>query len=93
MNASTNVRKEWSTYLPPLSRSCEQALQPEYEKLAKAMAGVTAIGAIDCDQHKGAAGQYGVRGFPTLKVRNAALFTTVTSMSMGMGIPTGPYLS
>ncbi|KAG1665201.1 hypothetical protein FOA52_002602 [Chlamydomonas sp. UWO 241] len=45
-----------------------KSLQPEYVKLAKAMQGMAAVGAIDCDTHKAAPGQHGVKGFPTLKL-------------------------
>ena len=43
-------------------------LAPEYKKAAKALSGIVGVGAVDCDVHKSLCGQYGVRGFPTLKV-------------------------
>lgn len=33
--------------------------------------GVVKVGAVDADQHKSLGGQYGVRGFPTIKVFGA----------------------
>lgn len=33
--------------------------------------GIVKIGAVDADQHKSLGGQYGVRGFPTIKVFGA----------------------
>ena len=48
-----------------------KALTPEYEKLAKAMKGLLCVAAVDADEHKGIASKYGVKGFPTIKVRAA----------------------
>lgn len=44
-----------------------KSLAPEYEKLAKAAEGVIKVGAIDLDKHKQFGGNYGIRGFPTIK--------------------------
>lgn len=33
--------------------------------------GVVKLGAVDADQHKSLGGQYGVRGFPTIKIFGA----------------------
>lgn len=33
--------------------------------------GIVKVGAVDADQHKSLGGQYGVRGFPTIKVFGA----------------------
>lgn len=30
--------------------------------------GVVKVGAVDADAHQGLAGQYGIRGFPTIKI-------------------------
>jgi protein disulfide-isomerase A6 len=49
-------------------RSHCQSLAPEYKKAARALKGVVKVGAIDCDQHKDLAGQFSVRGFPTIKI-------------------------
>jgi len=48
-------------------------LAPEYQKAAKALKGSVGIGAIDCDQetNKPLCGQYGIQGFPTIKVFGA----------------------
>jgi len=48
-------------------------LAPEYQKAAKALKGSVGIGAVDCDQetNKPLCGQYGIQGFPTIKVFGA----------------------
>lgn len=33
--------------------------------------GVVKVGAVDADQHKALGGQYGIRGFPTIKIFGA----------------------
>uniref|UniRef100_A0AAQ5Y1T1 Protein disulfide-isomerase A6 n=1 Tax=Amphiprion ocellaris TaxID=80972 RepID=A0AAQ5Y1T1_AMPOC len=45
-----------------------QSLAPEWKKAATALKGIVKIGAVDADQHKSLGGQYGVRGFPTIKI-------------------------
>ncbi|KAI5610948.1 protein disulfide-isomerase A6 precursor [Silurus asotus] len=45
-----------------------QSLTPEWKKAATALKGVVKVGAVDADQHKSLGGQYGVRGFPTIKI-------------------------
>jgi protein disulfide-isomerase A6 len=45
-----------------------KALQPEYEKTAKALKGMLAVGAVNADEHKSLAGEYGIKGFPTIKL-------------------------
>lgn len=45
-----------------------QSLVPEYKKLAKAVKGVIKVGSVNADEHKSLGGQYGVRGFPTIKI-------------------------
>jgi len=45
-----------------------QSLVPEYKKAAKALKGVVKVGAVNADEHKSIGGQYGVKGFPTIKV-------------------------
>ncbi|KAG7168835.1 protein disulfide-isomerase A6 homolog [Homarus americanus] len=45
-----------------------QALVPEYQKAAQALKGVVKVGAVNADEHKSLGGQYGVRGFPTIKI-------------------------
>ncbi len=46
-------------------------LAPEYKKAAKALKGIVGVGGIDCDQHKSLCGQFGVQGFPTIKIFGA----------------------
>jgi len=48
-----------------------KSLTPEYKKAATALKGLVRLGAVDCDEHKSLAGQFGVRGFPTIKVFGA----------------------
>lgn len=43
-------------------------LVPEWKKAATALKGVVKVGAVDADQHKSLGGQFGVRGFPTIKI-------------------------
>lgn len=45
-----------------------KSLSPEYKKAATALKGVIKVGAINADDNKNIGGQYGVRGFPTIKV-------------------------
>lgn len=47
-----------------------QKLVPEYEKAAKSLDGIIKFTNIDCDDdsNKQICGQYGVKGFPTLKM-------------------------
>ncbi|KAF7645607.1 hypothetical protein LDENG_00201250 [Lucifuga dentata] len=46
-------------------------LAPDWKKAATALKGVVKIGAVDADQHKSLGSQYGVRGFPTIKIFGA----------------------
>nr|QMV80799.1 protein disulfide isomerase 8 [Clitoria ternatea] len=48
-----------------------QSLTPEYNKAATALKGVVKVGAVNADDHKSLGGQYGVRGFPTIKIFGA----------------------
>lgn len=48
-----------------------QSLVPEYKKLAKAVKGVAKVGSVNADEHKSLGGQYGVSGFPTIKIFGA----------------------
>ncbi|XP_013916569.1 PREDICTED: protein disulfide-isomerase A6-like, partial [Thamnophis sirtalis] len=48
-----------------------QRLTPEWKKAATALKGVVKIGAVDADKHQSLGGQYGVKGFPTIKVFGA----------------------
>uniref|UniRef100_A0A668UVS9 Protein disulfide-isomerase A6 n=1 Tax=Oreochromis aureus TaxID=47969 RepID=A0A668UVS9_OREAU len=46
-------------------------LAPDWKKAATALKGIVKVGAVDADQHKSLGGQYGVRGFPTIKIFGA----------------------
>uniref|UniRef100_A0A8V0XDR9 Protein disulfide-isomerase A6 n=1 Tax=Gallus gallus TaxID=9031 RepID=A0A8V0XDR9_CHICK len=48
-----------------------QRLTPEWKKAATALKGVVKVGAVDADKHQSLGGQYGVRGFPTIKIFGA----------------------
>ncbi|XP_031178407.1 protein disulfide-isomerase A6 isoform X1 [Sander lucioperca] len=48
-----------------------QHLTPDWKKAATALKGIVKVGAVDADQHKSLGGQYGVRGFPTIKIFGA----------------------
>ncbi|XP_022214778.1 protein disulfide-isomerase A6 homolog [Drosophila obscura] len=45
-----------------------QSLVPEYKKLAKALKGVVKVGSVNADADNTLSGQFGVRGFPTIKI-------------------------
>ncbi|KAK5948109.1 hypothetical protein OHC33_010857 [Knufia fluminis] len=47
-----------------------QNLKPAYEKAAKNLAGLAKVAAVNCDEesNKPLCGQFGVQGFPTLKI-------------------------
>lgn len=45
-----------------------QSLAPEWKKAASALKGIVKIGAVDADKHQSLGGQYGVQGFPTIKI-------------------------
>ncbi|MEE6512456.1 hypothetical protein FKM82_019459 [Ascaphus truei] len=48
-----------------------QRLTPDWKKAATALKGVVKVGAVDADKHQSLGGQYGVKGFPTIKVFGA----------------------
>ena len=48
-----------------------QSLAPAWKKAATVLKGVVNVGAVDADSHKELAGQYGIRGFPTIKIFGA----------------------
>src|ERR1700694_1451828 len=43
-------------------------LAPEWKRVATALKGVVKIGAVDADTHKSFGQQYGISGFPTIKI-------------------------
>ena len=45
-----------------------KALVPEYRKAAKALEGVAKVGAVDMTKHESFGAQYGIKGFPTIKL-------------------------
>ncbi|KAE8732749.1 Protein disulfide-isomerase like 2-2 [Hibiscus syriacus] len=45
-----------------------QALTPIWEKAANVLKGVATVAALDADAHQSLAQEYGIRGFPTIKV-------------------------
>ena len=47
-----------------------KSLAPAYEKVAESLHGIVNVVAVDCDAetNKPTCGQYGVQGFPTLKL-------------------------
>lgn len=57
-------------FYAPWCGHCQQ-LVPEYTKLASALKGVVKVGAVNADEHKQVGGQYGVKGFPTIKIFGA----------------------
>ena len=48
-----------------------QSLAPEWKRVATALKGIVKVGAVDADTHKSLGQQYGVSGFPTIKVFGA----------------------
>jgi len=44
-----------------------KAIHPEWEKFAKGVKDVVRVGAINADEHREIAGQFGIKGFPTIK--------------------------
>ncbi|KAH7688723.1 protein disulfide-isomerase A6 protein [Dioscorea alata] len=45
-----------------------QALTPTWERAATVLKGVVTVAALDADAHKSLAQEYGIKGFPTIKV-------------------------
>lgn len=54
-------------FYAPWCGHCQQ-LKPEYIKVASALKGIVKVGAVNADDHQSIGGQYGVRGFPTIKI-------------------------
>lgn len=45
-----------------------QSLAPEWKRVASALKGFVKVGAIDADEHKSFGQQYGISGFPSIKI-------------------------
>uniref|UniRef100_A0A0E0IKM7 protein disulfide-isomerase n=1 Tax=Oryza nivara TaxID=4536 RepID=A0A0E0IKM7_ORYNI len=54
-------------FFAPWCGHCQQ-LTPIWEKAAGVLKGVATVAALDADAHKELAQEYGIRGFPTIKV-------------------------
>ncbi|KAM8953881.1 protein disulfide-isomerase A6 isoform 2-T2 [Pelodytes ibericus] len=54
-------------FYAPWCGHCNQ-LTPEWKKVATALKGVVKIGAVDADQHPSLGSQYGIKGYPTIKI-------------------------
>ncbi|XP_053381773.1 protein disulfide-isomerase A6 homolog [Mercenaria mercenaria] len=54
-------------FYAPWCGHCQQ-LAPDWKKAATALKGVVKVGAVNADEHQSLGGQYGIRGFPTIKV-------------------------
>ncbi|TVU09771.1 hypothetical protein EJB05_43266 [Eragrostis curvula] len=54
-------------FFAPWCGHCQQ-LTPVWEKAAGVLKGVARVAALDADAHKALAQEYGIRGFPTIKV-------------------------
>ncbi|XP_043460949.1 protein disulfide-isomerase A6 homolog [Leptopilina heterotoma] len=54
-------------FYAPWCGHCQQ-LEPEYKKAATALKDILKVGAVNADDHKSLAEQYGIRGFPTIKI-------------------------
>ncbi|KAH7280411.1 hypothetical protein KP509_37G065900 [Ceratopteris richardii] len=48
-----------------------KALVPTWEKVASVLKGVVKVAALDADEHRSLAQEYGIQGFPTIKVFGA----------------------
>ena len=69
-----NVKKSKGVWLiefyAPWCGHCKN-LTPEWKKAAKALKGVVNMGAVDADKHGALGSEFGVQGFPTIKVFGA----------------------
>ena len=54
-------------FFAPWCGHCK-SLVPEYKKVAQALSGVVVVGAVDGTANENLAGQYGIKGFPTIKL-------------------------
>merc|ERR1719400_662831 len=64
----TNGEGVWIVeFYAPWCGHCKN-LVPDYKKAAKALKGIVKVGAVNADEHRSLGGQFGVQGFPTIKV-------------------------
>jgi len=61
-----------------------KSLAPQYEKAAENLKGIVQVAAIDCDKYKGAAQEFGIKGFPTIKVFGGELTPDPKSKEGGL---------
>lgn len=68
-NSIRSLLIEWYRFYAPWCGHC-QNLKPAYDKVASSLKGIVKVAAIDCDDEKNkrTCGEYGVQGFPTLKI-------------------------
>jgi len=67
----TNGEGVWIVeFYAPWCGHCKN-LVPEYKKAAKALKGIVKVGAVNADEHRSLGGQFGVQGFPTIKIFGA----------------------
>jgi protein disulfide-isomerase A6 len=59
-------------FYAPWCGHCQQ-LKPEYIRMAAKLKGIVNVGAVDCDNKQNGmiASEYGIKGFPTIKVITA----------------------
>jgi protein disulfide-isomerase A6 len=55
------------SFFAPWCGHC-QKLAPEWEKAATNLKDIVPVGKVDCTVHQGLCGQYGVQGYPTIKI-------------------------
>jgi len=67
----TNGEGVWIVeFYAPWCGHCKN-LVPDYKKAAKALKGVVKMGAVNADEHRSLGSQFGVQGFPTIKIFGA----------------------
>ena len=69
-----NVKKSKGVWMiefyAPWCGHCKN-LTPEWKKAATALRGIVNVAAVDADKHKELGSQFGVQGFPTIKIFGA----------------------
>lgn len=53
------------------AHACNSDSRLSLHLVSRHLQGIVKVGAVDADQHKALGGQYGVRGFPTIKIFGA----------------------